>query len=472
MRARRIAVLGGGVAGLATSLSLSRDGHRVVLIERDPLEASAAGDAFAWERGGIPHFLQPHAFIPRGRQELMENFGDVYASLIREGAHDVDVRRKLPGSPEPGDGCLQYLAARRPLIEWGLRSSVLEQDGIEIHSRARLVGVRLESGNIVGIELEGGTMDADLVVDALGRRSPMAGWFREQGHESPPPGRSDCGVIYYSRYYRLRAHKQLPDGPWLLGPRGDLGYMGFATFPGDNGAFAAVLSVPTGVPELKIFRREPAFEAAVAQIPALRAWASPELAEPITDVLPMGGLQNSIHEPSDRLPGGYFPVADALCHTDPVLAHGLAFALVHATEVSRALRAHGDVGEAQAAYTRCVMPALRERFELATALDEQRLRMWTGGPVDYSRRDADYALFSVVAGGAAALSDPEVFRMYVRRMGLLDSTRVLDQDEHMKGRIEELFRGMRSNAPPSPGVSRGEMLSLAEAAVSRGSGRT
>lgn len=69
---RHIVVLGAGVSGLAASVLLARDGHRVTLIEGDPVSASAPEAAFEWERNGIAHFLQPHAFIPRGRKELIE----------------------------------------------------------------------------------------------------------------------------------------------------------------------------------------------------------------------------------------------------------------------------------------------------------------------------------------------------------------------------------------------------------------
>ncbi len=33
------------------------------------------------------------------------------------------------------------------------------------------------------------------------------------------PESSDCGVTYYSRYYRQRRGSQLPDGPWFFSPR-------------------------------------------------------------------------------------------------------------------------------------------------------------------------------------------------------------------------------------------------------------
>ena len=460
MHSRTIAVLGAGMAGLAAALTLARDGHQVTLVERDPLGNSAPDQAFAWERKGISHFQQPHAFIPRGRLELVEYFPDVYASLIREGAHDIDARRKLPGELEPVDSVLQFMGVRRPLIEWALRKAVLTQAGIEVLSGVAARGIRVAKGSVEGVDVDGRAITTDLVIDAMGRRSPVRGWLEQQGVVLPPQQRGECGVIYYSRYYRVRPGNTLPDGPWILGPRGDLGYMSFTTFPGDNDTFAVVFGVPTGVPELKSMMHERAFQAAVESVPLLMRWAVPERVEPVTGVLPMGGLQNSITLPGDAWPAGLFPVGDALCHTDPVLAHGLSLSLIHALEAARALRAHAEPRDALAAYRAAVMPVLIERYELAVALDEQRLRMWTGGTVDYARKDGDYALFSFVAAGAVAMVDPEVYRLYVRRMGLLDSTRVLDSDERLKQRIEDVFRGMLAKPRPSSGPSRDAMLAL------------
>ncbi len=86
------------MAGLSAALLLARDGHDVTLVERDRLHVGDPTDAPSWERKGIAHFLQPHAFIPRGRLELREHLRDVYDVLLAAGAHDVDLRRKLPGS--------------------------------------------------------------------------------------------------------------------------------------------------------------------------------------------------------------------------------------------------------------------------------------------------------------------------------------------------------------------------------------
>jgi 2-polyprenyl-6-methoxyphenol hydroxylase-like FAD-dependent oxidoreductase len=461
-----VTVMGGGVAGLSAALTLARGGHRVTLLERDLVEVGRPEDAPTWQRKGIPHFRQIHAFIPRGRAELKDHFADVYAALLRAGAHDVDLRRKIPGPAKPADESLQYLAVRRPLLEWALRRAVLDDPRIEVRDGVHVDGVVVERGRVSAVRVGGSSLPVDVLVDALGRRTPIAEWLGEQGVGSDPAETSDCKVVYYSRYYQLRPGVDLPDGPWFLAPRGDLGYLGYATFPGDNGTFAAVLQVPSGVPEWRALKDAAAFEAVVARIPALRLWIDPTGVDPITDVMPMAGLHNTIRSERVGAIVGMASVGDAFGATDPVLAHGLSFALIHAVELAAALREHHELAEAIAAYAAATKPALRERYDLATVLAGQRFRMWTGQPVDFTRHDGDYALFSVLAAGAAATVDPEVFRVFIRRIGLLDSTAVLDSDLDLQLRIERLFRDVRAANGSAVGTPpREELIAAASTAV-------
>jgi len=462
MLRRRVAVLGAGVAGLSAAILLARDGHRVTLVERDDLVGGDALSAPGWRRSGIPHFLQPHAFIPRGVVELRRLLPDVYDRLLASGADEVDASRKIPGGARPGDGDLRYLAVRRPVIEWALRRAARDTPGIDVVAPARAQGLALDDSRVTGVRVDEGVIEVDVVVDALGRRSPVAGWLPDG--DSEPTHASDCFVVYYSRYYRVRPGATIPDGPWFLSPRGDLGFMAYASFPGDNGTFAGLLAVPTHVPEWKSLRDEAAFEAAVALTP-LSVWADPAAATPITDVLPMAGLRNTLSPRAGSARAGVFAVGDAYGHSDPVLAHGLAFALVHADMVATALRDHRDVADAHAAYVASTHPELAERYVLSTALDEQRHRMWTGGPVDVMRHDGDYALFTMAAGGAAATVDGDLARVFLRRIGLLDSTSVLDGDVSTQLRIESVFHDLMASRGRPPGPTRDEMLAAVSAAT-------
>jgi hypothetical protein len=177
----------------------------------------------------------------------------------------------------------------------------------------------------------------------------------------------------------------------------------------------------------------------------------------------MAGLRNTLRDPASTTVAGLAPVGDAYSHSDPVLAHGLAFALVHAGALAAGLREHVDLGDALAGYLAATGPALRERYELASALDDQRHRLWLGEPIDVAHRDGDYALFSMAAAGAAATMDAEIFRVFVRRIGLLDSTLVLDRDVELQKRIEVLFAQLLTVPRPASGPSRDDMLALATA---------
>jgi 2-polyprenyl-6-methoxyphenol hydroxylase-like FAD-dependent oxidoreductase len=457
MHARSVVVMGAGVAGLASALLVAREGHRVTLIERDELRSGgAAEDSPGWTRSGIPHFLQPHAFIPRGRSELGQHLPDVYAALLGAGAWEVDMRPKLGGPAIDADEELQYLAVRRPLIEWALRQAAVDEPGVTMRGGARLNGLLVDARRVVGVRVDGAPVDADLVVDTLGRRTPTGEWLAAQDIDTERPESSDCSVVYYSRYYRCRPGFSPPDGPWFLSPRGDLGYLAYASFPGDNGTFAAVLAVPTGVPEWKVLHDVGAFEAAIAQVPALASWASPDGVDPITPVMAMAGLRNSLRAGSPA--AGLVAAADAYSHTDPVLAHGLAFGLAHAAELARVVSENDDMVDAVDDYVAATAPALRERYDYATALDEQRLRMWLGGDVDFAHHDGDYALFTILAGGVAATTDAALARVFLRRIGLLDSTQVLDGDLALRKRIQAAFEEAVKVPRPRPGPTRTEMI--------------
>ena len=461
----KVVVLGGGVAGLSSALLLARAGHSVLIVERDPFPVGEAVTSPQWPRKGIPHFLQPHAFMPAGRQVLRDRLSDVYEMLLDAGAQDIDMRRKLPGETKPEDADLQYLAVRRPLIEWALRKAIASEPLVDVKSETKVSGLRLEGRRVTGVAINGTGVAATIVIDALGRKMPTTEWLSQQGIKEAPLESSDCGVVYYSRYYRLRDDFDLPDGHWLLGPRGDSGYMGFSTFPGDNRTFAALLAVPPGRSSLRALKEASVFEAVMAEIPVMRQWVNPEGIVPITDVLPMAGLRNTLRDFPYASVSGLFPIGDSICHSDPVLALGISFALLQAVELVDAIDKQPNLDEAATEYSERIGPLLRERFDYATQLDDQRLRMWNGERVDFTSKDGAYALFSLVAGGVAAFKDPEIFRVIARRNGLLDRLRVLDDDYVMQNRIEEIFREVASAPRPPSGPSRDEMEAIIERAI-------
>lgn len=448
----RFVVAGGGVAGLASALAVARAGHQAVVLERDAVEPEDSPDsAFTVARSGIPHFFQPHAFLPRGRRALKQMAPDVLETLLDAGADPQDLRSLIRGPAEPGDEDLVWLWVRRPVIEWALRRAAARESGVELRSGAQVAGLISDDARATGVGLDDGEeVLGDVVVDALGRYRAPAGWPRANAQPA------DSGAIYYCRYFELAPGVEHMPAP-LLNPRGDLGYMGFNTFRGDNRTYAVILLAPTAERGLRVLRDETAWMAACASMRPLDTMTSPDYGTPITEVMPMGGLMNVDRTAAPDV-DGLVAVGDALCHTDPAFAWGLSFSLVHAAALAEAATGARDPAAVGAHYYAAVGDEARERYEVACATDDARARRWAGEPLDMSRRDGSYPLFSFAAAIAAAPHDDLVLRRTVRRIGLLDRTAVFDDDAEVHDRIEMIFAGLMSDPPPPAGPPRDELL--------------
>jgi 2-polyprenyl-6-methoxyphenol hydroxylase-like FAD-dependent oxidoreductase len=464
----RFVVAGGGVAGLAASLAIARAGHDAVVLERDLVHPGGSPDsAFDIERRGIPHYFQPHAFLPRGRRLLADWAPDVLDALLDAGADPQDLALKLQGPRQSGDEDLVYLWVRRPIIEWALRRAAAAEPAVEIQAGVRVAGL-LTTGDgaprAAAVAVEGGDpVRGDVVVDALGRYRCPSGWPRADGEPT------DSGAIYYCRYFQLADGVEHLDAP-ILNPRGDLGYMGFNTFRGDNRTFAVILLAPAADHEMRVLRHEQPWQAACSAITPLDVMTSADRARPITDVMPMGGLMN-VDRTGEPGVSGVIAAGDAFCHTDPAFAYGLSFALAHARALAHAAAEAPDVDAIVERYRADAGPEARERHALACATDGARALRWSGEPMEIGRRDGCYPLFSFVGALAAAPHDDLVLRRTIRRIGLLDRTTVFDEDDAVHDRIETILGRLAARSPSPPGPPREELLARLAAVTPRASQR-
>ena len=264
-----VVVLGAGLAGLSAALGLARSGRRVLLLERDEPAADADPDELfdGWERPGIAHFRQPHNFLGLARRVLLDHAPDVLAEILALGALEHRQYELLPGELEPGDEAFVSICARRPVVEAVLMRAVREEPNVRLRPATRVVGLlsgdiqRNGTVRVAGVRTDaGGEIHAALVVDALGRTSRVGSWLEALGAPPIVERRSECGLLYCSRHFRFRDGVEMPPGQTLLrGPRGEIGYLIFVIFVGDNRTFCTTLMISPDDRELRVLKSEQAY---------------------------------------------------------------------------------------------------------------------------------------------------------------------------------------------------------------------
>jgi 2-polyprenyl-6-methoxyphenol hydroxylase-like FAD-dependent oxidoreductase len=464
-----IVVLGAGLAGLSASLAFARSGRRVLVLERDGPGVAGDGDRLfeRWERLGISHFHQPHNFLALARQILLTRAPDVLDLVFALGARENRQYEILPGAARSGDEAFVSICARRPLFEYALRQAVDAEDNCTLEASTRVVGLLPASPRtnaplrVRGVQAsDGREIHADLVVDALGRTSALGSWLKGLGARPMLERRSECGLIYYSRHFRLRDGVEMPRTPFLLGgPRGEIGHLAFAVFVEDNRTFALILSIPPWDRELRALKSEHAYMTAALSLPLVVPWVHRDQSEPITPVLPMGSLQNlhrSLMVGGEPVAVGVQPIGDALCHTNPTFAHGAVLSIKHGFTLADVAGRTEDPRARALEFDDAVGADAAARFDAVSAEDRDRLRLWQGEPIDVRDPADSMALFLRMTAYAAAAKDPDLFRAVARRVNMLDPPDTLEQDATLIRRAQQIAHD--SGPPPSGGPARAALL--------------
>jgi 2-polyprenyl-6-methoxyphenol hydroxylase-like FAD-dependent oxidoreductase len=469
----RIVVIGAGVGGLGSALALSRQGHEVVLLERDrtPLPANP-DEAFEWDRRGAPQVRHSHAMLARLRNLLRDRYPDVLEALFSAGATDWPLTLRLPETmddrdPKPGDEDLVMLACRRTTFEWVLRKQVLAAPHVSLRDGVVVEGLRGRDAIVDGVDAtidgEPVTFEADLVVAANGRRGDVPAWLAAIGAQVEETV-EDTGIIYLSRFYRLLDDADVPPESGPIG--GDLGYLKYATFIGDNRTFSVTFATPVDDDELRARLLDPAtFERAGLVLPATRPWVEFTRAEPITPVHVMAKLLNRLrrftHEDGTPLTRGLVAVGDAHTCTNPLYGRGCSLAMVQATLVADAAARHGDDLIALAAdYERASAEQVEPWYHAAVMADRDNRSTEPANEADES--DPRTFMRAVMRDGLAPAMrrDQAVLRAFLRTFNLLTTPDALVRDGDVVTRVIAAYND-RDNRPPEPllgPASRDELL--------------
>ena len=470
----KIVVLGAGVCGLAAGMMLRRDGHDVTVLERDadPVPSSPEEAWEHWSRDGVSQFRLAHYMTPRGRIVLEEALPDVLAGLEAAGGAAFDPLAFMPPSiadraPRDGDDRFRTVTARRPVFEQVLARIAEAEPGLEIRRGVAVAALVARAPNgrpphVYGVRTASGEqLDADLIVDATGRRSQLPRWLAAVGAWPMHEEAEDSGFIYYGRFFRA-AGGGIPDylAPLLM----PIGTFSLLTLPSDSDTWSVTVYASAGDRPLKRLRDPGPWTALVRACPLHAHWLE---GEPISDMVAMGGILDRYR----RLVVDGRPVAtgvallgDSSTCTNPSLGRGMTLGLLHAQRLAETVHAHLDDPYDFAATWDAVTEAELTPWYRET-VEEDRARL---NEMEALRHGLDAppepGSMPWMQGAllAALPQDADAFRAYLANRCCLSLNREIFEDATFMGRIFELAQ-RAGPPPPLPGPDRDQLLALLDA---------
>jgi 2-polyprenyl-6-methoxyphenol hydroxylase-like FAD-dependent oxidoreductase len=344
-----ILVLGAGLNGLSLAMLLAKDGHEVTVLERDANEPGDDPEAAwnGWERRGVGQFRMLHFMLPRWRSEIEAELPEVLAELEARGGLRFNALTCLPdeftGGFRLGDERFETVTARRPVLEGAVAAVARRMPGVRIRRGVAVKGLNTNDHGRPGIpQVTGvvtehdGTIAADLVVDAGGRRSALPAWLVAIDARPPTEERDDSGFVYYGRHFRSADGSVPPCQNKILTHHDSLSIL---TLPADNGTWGVGFVTSARDQELRSLRDTATWERALAEYPMAAHWMD---GEPISDgVAIMAAIEDRYRSyvvDGDPVVTGVVAVGDSWSCTNPSLGRGTSIGILHAKALRDVLR--------------------------------------------------------------------------------------------------------------------------------------
>jgi flavin-dependent dehydrogenase len=334
--------------------------------------------------------------MPAFRDYASRELPGLLEALEAAGALRFNFLGELAPAIDP-EGRYESVTARRPILESVIASMAEATTGVQIRRGVALSGLvwgpPVTSGtpHARGVRTDDGhEITADLVIDAMGRRSPLQRWIATDGYNPGTEQAEDSGFVYYGCHVRRDG---APIGP-------SLNYYGSVSvihLPADNGTAGVGIIGWSGDADLRPLRNEPTWRSAMKLFPEGEEILAATM---ISGMVTMAGIEDRRRRfVVDGRPviTGVLSVGDAWAATNPTLGRGISLGLRHVLHLRDTLAAVG------------LEPlALAEAFDDIT---ERDLGPWYDSTIWHDRRRLSDTI--AASEGVDPVHDPD-WDLYLR----------------------------------------------------------
>ena len=415
VRFETVCVLGGSIAGLLAARVLSDRARRVVIIEPDDLPVDPG------PRTGVPQDRQVHTLLPAGHQWLERWVPGITKDAQERGASLVGPDQALTavnGVPLAADGEDHHLLAiGRPLLETLIRQHITSIPNVSV-LKARASGLQYRDDEVSAVHYVPTTradgdeqvVQADFVVDAMGRSSRLSKWLGDAGYDRPRLERLEAPINYASaRFDRQETTAELKVSGVLelFTPDYPSGGVSVAAANAIEGQQWLVMLMGYG--DNRPGRTMEEFRSACARLPSIFEEVTAGAVR--SDVVTYHQAESRRRHFSalSRFPARLVSVGDAVASFNPVYGQGMSSAALHASCLAAYLGSDADLDQAAHTFFDLQQVVVDAAWAISAGGDTARLDAENGAQVPEDIRHQRWAMNQIAA---ATVLDADVARAF------------------------------------------------------------